>query len=1698
MYPFNPQQILPSNKLVNEQHSVSPAGSVPFRIVQPKHGPFFKQGLVVKAGSTLLVEGVDYYLTHRFATGTHITAKPLFGSIYIVTARKGIANVGVTYDTLGGDYTTTNKVSEQVDPTSQLWEDVVGDLPFPPVNILFDIEKDEWQGEGELNTSIHGLADAIEGRDPEQQELHKWLLHRVMRLEAVWQDAQAIAHVANKNNPHGTTAWQARALDKGASSRDTLKAFGKDLQALADYINNANLPRAELNKYVKLANANTMTGSIQFRNGQFALMSDDGTSGVYFDQDSVNLIATKNVTLEAGTDGSGEFCLLVGNQKLSVGASEPAKFNDVELATVANSAELGEDAIDQGRLTVTTSNTDTLHWSGNGTSASPLTATIITTDASSTEFGVTKLATKSLTLNDSKLAATPWHVYELNRIFNGKVSASITVNGKLLSINPSLRKNDSQIGLSNVVDVSDEDMPTSSANRTSLENKSTSDHGHDLSDLPIPAATETVKGLGNVVFDIESGRKDVAIHRSVETTLSTMLDAAKVRSANLFPQGVLKIDAYGDNTYLPAPVTGSFKNMSSWRLSLPSLIEGNYLTILRLGRDENGSGLMLSYGELEPDGTCDAIINTVKEYRPNFIGPTDIIIDVLGGCSTHFMIKTLSDQGATRCYIIKTNGTMDETKHSYLEIDINGTQWPPHGTVSYYNNAVYIFSWVERCFTQIAFGSTDFELPPLSLPIAVDIKTRLVGNNFVGNAISSQWFWGTHISSDINNAPLIHSADGFYNASTNYGYSLITVVEAGYLYFKAIRDISCFKVGDTGSTRISKPVGQSFKINLDTFEATSDPSNKQVVINESGYAESYSAQGRGKNVGNHISSSISSHRSVGTVHNNMLYSFYQHASDMRVQMIADATVNSPVEYFPFGTYTLDQGNAVTKIVEGASYDGVKKPFEGTARGPLIGGKPTLIARGDNDSQIYWAETNGWGGDGYIPAGFRKKITGKQFRECGWGTFQAYAAPGKTVSGIGFTMLSDTAKGYGDPTVVGGILTRGTEYVMEAAHKAAFTSALAQYVVEESSVIDSVQCEWQIFYKPNEGIKLIVALVRDSNGAGIKQVMEFTDATFLLNGNKLEFKSTTGLTIFGYNWYSGASRTITIIKFSELRVASFISKYDNGKYGVAIHTPFTFNAPNENYYPQMAFICTKDGNTWKSNNYGSSYWSNSHPAPGDWGRIMWAVTNGSSTGTELQDKLVSWASLLANTPLGSDTARKYNWLGMLHDESWNISFYSQKRLILNGVEYLMPIVNIDLSTLPTYRSTVLYLFAELVDGVPTYNFYETPTSQNPGVKIGSIRTSATNITSIQIDYSVSLGMFRELERHIADYDDPHGIIGSSAADIGLGNLKNIPLRHEITSVNFSEIFNDWYRFSHLNSAGFPANASELQSWIYAAAKDTIYTPLNSATYIGFVSDIGYGDYRFETVVGTSQTNADNDSMTVVLAFVTDEDGKEHTLSVIRSASKEGHVLLPGTSTFSIWYNYKQTDQKQLVGTEATYAEDNGQWALRESTVKATRTGADWVVTATPISPQSNPSTVEHTLTLIGASYPELAIFNGAVRIGYGCVSQPYSSFANKRRPDTDVNNAYASREMVQGVVDKMSKRPLVVMGTVAKDVPVPIPAGYTAAQCTIIPILRILEAPLGVTGWVCGDSAVAGALSHISYGPNSTVIHSTIDYILYAE
>ena len=227
-------------------------------------------------------------------------------------------------------------------------------------------------------------------------------------------------------------------------------------------------------------------------------------------------------------------------------------------------------------------------------------------------------------------------------------------------------------------------------------------------------------------------------------------------------------------------------------------------------------------------------------------------------------------------------------------------------------------------------------------------------------------------------------------------------------------------------------------------------------------------------------------------------------------------------------------------------------------------------------------------------------------------------------------------------------------------------------------------------------------------------------------------------------------------------------------------------------------------------------------------------------------------------------------------------------------------------------------------------------------------------------------------------------------------------------SFQEVFNTWNKFSHLNGVD-NAKPTEMTAWTYSADNDTIIQPLNTESYCGFISPKSYSSY--DITVRLYSDSSDDDVIGLVAAYGVDSDGKEHTLSFLRTPWNNSGTYKWVCKLDHCTYDIGATtyNQKILVDKTSTITIPSGSSSAWGSTTIGTGTVVNMtrnnnIITGT--CSQFNSSNLDNntkiTINLdeLSLTYPILSIFKGSASWGYSTFSQPNSMYENISVTDPD--------------------------------------------------------------------------------------------------
>lgn len=1285
--------------------------------------------------------------------------------------------------------------------------------------------------------------------------------------------------------------------------------------------------------------------------------------------------------------------------------------------------------------------TPTVFLKGRGISGSPLTGYVFYPIATETSRGVYKL-NHSIFSSSKKEASSINAISKLQDLVETKVDNTFEINGYRLNRNITITPSD--LGLGKVDNTEPDEKAVSDAFKAAASGKASMPHSHNPSDFNSPPiADKNTLGLTKLTTT-QSSREDVA-------ATPVMLNAAYLEQLQTeselrgkMPSIPFDVMQYGGFGYLPLPVQGNYGGAGIGAYVTVGVVEADgTLVCLRCGADLAGSGVYYWYAEYKSDGTFDKIVSTTIEYRPPFIASDDKVSYVARGSDGVFTLKT----ALGKWYVVLTRNTMDMSLHVGSEIiSSNGM---PLGS-----GALYPFLYKNRiCFHYSIFGNegayfrhwdvlvSDVDAGNEITPIRKMVSSTAWDGEVFDNELTG-YFTKYGQSLEADKVPVIHRLDdNYWNGANNVGH-------ATQNSFIAIKDnkirVLIYRRSYYSNTSRSTGItlSHSYVFDLDTMVGVSDnPEDFPIRL--------YSDHWESPN--NHFPAEAwpwanPNNVAVPFISKGRMFVTYYYGT-MYIPRICEFVSSQGFEIFDYAhahsaTYRVLTSSMFTGAYGSVSHSmakyigwlGDNKMFYYQNDGLSV------VEEYDPDGQYIETDNKGFG-----PTTNRYSISGTDRGEmvrvpyC----WDIDAAAGFVLSDV-YTTTKTKIEGEVavDPITLPSSVSSSTLASLKTLHPAEGSAEFYQHRLAlhafgdvKSGSLDMFLTYTVIRYADSEHTRKETTTYfhKCTIAVNLSGTMSVTGVTIgdLIMSPKW---STTTTGFGGFDSYGQDVRAvmndgnILYCLNNSMRVGWVGNGGGHGFRCILSPAGEVLWTSSSNLYSYTTY-----GNTWEPN---LGYFSMSSAASGE---AISAHCVG-RTLAEIQSSADDYTCYIRSTQVAT---------------GWIIYFTEEVRFYVGGVSIILPIQNFDLSTYTDHQNTTFYIYVssvydELGNPLGVYEFNKTklPDTETT-MYVGYAKTDDIQITEIKVERATRLGTLYELEQHEHDKRAHNDITNLDKYSFSLGNVENMGMLHTLTLPTFKEIFDTWKRISHLETTeNQPANVTELGSWQYNESNDSIICPINSATFVGFVSPGEVGDYVFDTLVGSP--GSDNDGVVIILAYRLDDQGKEHTLCATRSRSIEGHMKVSGK--FDIWYNYKQSSRKLIATAGGTSNEGN--WMGNYSRITAVRDGDQFTVTATKFVKSTN--LIDHgTEQLEGAhtfniiDHSELDIFKSGGSFGYGCISQPYSTFANILRPDEQVGNYYASADAVRILSGKQAEAVVFATGIVAGGASIPIPAGFTAEQCNAV-------------------------------------------------
>lgn len=1271
---------------------------------------------------------------------------------------------------------------------------------------------------------------------------------------------------------------------------------------------------------------------------------------------------------------------------------------------------------------------DTMIFSGNGNGSSPLRVTVPMPDAGSSTAGLALMMQQG-SASAGPRAVSQKAVTDAKGLLDSLVPTSRMVAGQALSSDIIIDKG--SFGLDRVDNVHDADYPANSHHYDALNNKSPKVHSHQPSDLIVQVADLTKKGITKFAKD-RGNAEDVAIRSDFVAQLANTARIQVDAAGEYLPDDVLSITRYGTYSYLPIPAQGNYPAAGiGGGLSAGELEDDGTFVLLRSGGDALSSGVYYAYCKMTADGKIAKFVPTTMEYAPAALPAGAKARVVFRGSEGVFCFRdTLGND-----YVVLTGGTMDYSKHRVVKL-VGGpnVSSPDTHPIIADGRICFVYTAMEgsgRIFTKL------WTVPLASIDETVKEVTpqliQLGGTDLYGNAVApADMFYFTKVGQSTNAAdqPLalftttkwttrnVRHASNDFDVAAKGDKLRVMMVHHTYLA--------------NSYTAASAEWPMSYVIDLTARAVKHDYDGPMPIVVDDGNIrpkrwaspDTCGLSGSGNALGTAI-------RSKG-VHMSLGSEWTQWVPVLRTN------VSNRPELDTFDLYHMD--NISMKATSGVSLignygsaltNGLKcvRIVEGNR---IVGRQSTGIAIAE------YVNNDGFGVPGYGPTMNRKLLD--------WPLWDGLRKiPTVVKDGVAKSQGFVFADGHlsGNSVFSGDALS--VPISVDPAEWAKLNAACKAWW-------DSLGVDPNYFIESR--LMLYVTAEPDIPPIVVYYVGRWQDNDRVVRGKQAAvFEATvtkrTG-NIGAVQLGSLIQQQVPVYNHLSLytdyydRVGTHYGKLDGGRWWMSLSSgpgmP-SIGSASYSWSPLMVYNATTKA--WEYNNWSSpaTHTTDGYVFTPEWGP---GHTSRDATAEAVYADVVG---LTMADWVAQKSTRKV--LSMTRvQEGWSVYFTEEVQGIMNGNQWLFPKKGFDLKALfPSgYANSKFHIYADVTSGSADYRFSKTELPESfQLVKVGYCETDAERITALRVDAVTSITNFRELEDHI-NATNVHGLDRFNKETLGYGKVANYAPQFELSNIGFADVFNSWKRFSH-HPANWnqPANSAELNAWEYDAATDTVKCTVNSSSYIGFVSDKEIGDFNFDVEVGLplSSTDGDNDSITLVIAFKT-KDGKEHNLSVVRSGSIENHLKV--TTLFGVYYDYQLPDQK-TVGVVDT-GETPFAWKGHYARMRIKRRGEAFVVESTPATQSSWAAAVDsdfvHKIEFTLNDLPELAVFKGLNRFGYGALSQTHSTYRAFVRPDVDDRAHYAT----MGAVLKelyWQQNIAIITGTVRDGGVVPMPQGFAAKE-----------------------------------------------------
>lgn len=855
-YPYDPTGTNPECHIqTNEEYPIISYFNKWMCII-PNAAPFFRNDLIIRHKETNreLVEGVDYYLGHRFHDATSVSKQIVSGSIFLIDTSLTGTIVFSSYRTLGGPYLSTREntalylSTEFEDPRNCTWREVIKrNVSIPPLHVP--------ESEAEaikidpIAASLDKLNKKLSDVTGSVFDAYRELNTKLTTLKGKISQYQIPDHIHLESEPHHTTAAQLHSLAVGDNAANALSVYCRSLGELTTLINSMRISQNDLD-VLAAKNGFEILGNLVLKDGSALLRTDSGLTEINLSNGSITMVINKALTIESSAVDTKPIGLVAGKNILTLGGTPDLPKLAYNGATVITADTVGDVAppIDPSVLKVTHTSTNSVSLDGIGTVTSPLRATVRFPVATDTIDGVVKI-TNNLLLGSADKAACVSQYHTLNELVLEYADKTTKVNGYMLTDDITLKAND--FGLNAVSNISDLDLPLSKAVIAELSKYSNIGHRHTIDDIvDLDHATTTHKGIFRLVNDttftsVTDGLNAGAVQPSTVkyavavSNINEAMPAHTLDAANYAGHGCNTVKTKG-------PVPGISPRGQSGLSGIVKSSDSVYEAI-RFASDPTYGLIYLPTVVNVTDGAPHIDNFITEEFRPALLPAAEKVDDVIA--SSHgYQLMTVTTGDAYSYYLVDQRGGFDNENAIYCKLRFQNNHARLHiVTLAVYEDELFLIEYFKPNILRVYKGSLSEGMNSGTMDIT---EVLLSGTSFGGTAIEPTFpvYLFKELSSESDNLSLIRSnvVNATFSMGSYLGYG---VFQSGS---KARMLVNMEVTANNQGQATTSEVAFSFVIDLKDNTIKPDNCYFPTVYNSAGFVDNPCV-----NTGNHYYGSAS-------------------------------------------------------------------------------------------------------------------------------------------------------------------------------------------------------------------------------------------------------------------------------------------------------------------------------------------------------------------------------------------------------------------------------------------------------------------------------------------------------------------------------------------------------------------------------------------------------------------------------------------------------------------------------------------------------------------------------------------------------------------------------------------------------------------------------------------------------------------------